>query len=95
MSIYIKSEAEIAVMRQADILVAEVLKVVREHAGPGVSTLELDRLAEAGGTSGHAKMTAGYDYDSICTAIDTEIYKLVTFEMLVEAGVTVCVNIQG
>ena len=29
----------------------------------------------------------GYDYDSVCTAIDTELYKLVAFEMLVEAGV--------
>ena len=37
-------------------------------------------------------MSAGYNYDSVCTAIDTELYKLVTFEMLVESGVTVCVN---
>jgi hypothetical protein len=52
----------------------------------------VDRLARAGGTSGHAEMSKGYDYDCICTAIDTEIYKLVAFEMLVEAGVTVYVN---
>jgi hypothetical protein len=37
-------------------------------------------------------MTEGYDYDSVCTAIDTELYKLVTFEMLREAGVAVMVN---
>jgi hypothetical protein len=37
-------------------------------------------------------MSKGYDYDSVCTAIDTELYKLVTFEMLEEAGVYVCVN---
>jgi hypothetical protein len=52
----------------------------------------IDRLAKVGGTSGHAEMLKGYDYDCICTAIDTEIYKLVAFEMLVEAGVTVLVN---
>lgn len=52
----------------------------------------IDRLAKVGGTSGHAEMLKGYDYDSVCTAIDTEIYKLVAFEMLVEAGVTVMVN---
>jgi len=52
----------------------------------------IDRLAKVGGTSGHAEMLEGYDYDCVCTAIDTEIYKLVAFEMLVEAGVTVCVN---
>src|SRR5512137_2096960 len=37
-------------------------------------------------------MVSGYDYDSVCTAIDTEIYKLVAFEMLVESGVFVAVN---
>ena len=52
----------------------------------------IDRLAALGGTSGHAEMTKGYDYDSVCTAIDVELYKLVTFEMLVEAGVFVAVS---
>jgi hypothetical protein len=37
-------------------------------------------------------MTEGYDYDSVCTAIDTELYKWVVFEMMEEAGVDVCVN---
>jgi hypothetical protein len=37
-------------------------------------------------------MTKGYDYDSVCTCIDTELYKLVAFEMLEEAGVFVAVN---
>lgn len=37
-------------------------------------------------------MDRRFDYDSVCTAIDTELYKLVTFEMLAEAGVDVCVN---
>ncbi len=52
----------------------------------------IDRLAKRGGTTGHAEMLKGTGYDCICTAIDTEIYKLVTFEMLREAGVFVCVN---
>ena len=47
----------------------------------------VDRLVAVGGTSGHAEMLKGYDYDSVCTAIDTELYKLVTMEMLAEAGV--------
>lgn len=58
----------------------------------GIPQEIVDRLAERGGTSGHAEMGAGYDYDSVCTAIDTEIYKLVVFAMLEEAGVRVCVN---
>ena len=58
----------------------------------GIPQEIVDRLAVAGGTTGHAEMLRGYDYDSVCTAIDTEIYKLVTFEMLEEAGVSVYVN---
>ena len=58
----------------------------------GIAQEIIDRLAKVGGTTGHAEMTKGYDYDSVCTAIDTERYKLVTFEMLAEAGVFVCVN---
>jgi hypothetical protein len=58
----------------------------------GIAQEIIDRLLAVGGTSGHAEMSEGYSYDSVCTAIDTELYKLVTFEMLVEAGVFVCVN---
>lgn len=58
----------------------------------GIPQEIIDRLIIAGGTTGHAEMTAGYDYDSVCTAIDTELYKLVVFEMLEQAGVTICVN---
>jgi hypothetical protein len=58
----------------------------------GIPQQIIDRLARLGATSGHAEMTLGYDYDSVCTAIDTEMYKLVTFEMLDEAGVIVWVN---
>ena len=58
----------------------------------GIPQEIIERLMKVGGTSGHAEMSKGYNYDSVCTCIDTEIYKLVTFEMLVEAGVFVCVN---
>jgi hypothetical protein len=58
----------------------------------GIPQEIIERLLKVGGTSGHAEMSKGYDYDSVCTCIDTEIYKLVTFEMLVESGVFVCVN---
>jgi methionyl aminopeptidase len=41
-----KSKAELALMRQAGRIVAEVLATMREKAKPGVSTAELDALAE-------------------------------------------------
>ncbi|MFW6293628.1 MAG: FAD-dependent oxidoreductase, partial [Spirochaetota bacterium] len=51
-----------------------------------------DRLEALGGTSGHAEAQVGWDYDSVCTAIDTELYKLVALEMLEEAGVDLWLN---
>jgi hypothetical protein len=58
----------------------------------GIPQEIIERLAKVGGTTGHVEMLKGYNYDSVCTAIDTEKYKLVTFEMLDEAGVLVSVN---
>jgi hypothetical protein len=66
---------------------AEKRQVVR-----GIPQEIIDRLAAVGGTSGHGEMLVGLDYDSVCTAVDTELYKLVAFEMLREAGVDVLVN---
>jgi len=58
----------------------------------GIPQEIIDRLLKVGATSGHAEMSRGFNYDSVCTAIDTEMYKLITFEMLDEAGVFVAVN---
>lgn len=66
--------------------------VEKRQVVKGIPQEIVHRLMDAGGTSGHAEMLKGYDYDSVCTAIDTEIYKRVVFEMLDEAGVQVCVN---
>ena len=66
--------------------------VEKRHIVRGIPQEMIDRLVAAGGCAGHAEMDSGYDYDSICTAIDTEIYKQVAFDMLEEAGVDICVN---
>ena len=58
----------------------------------GIPAELIDRLVGMGGCTGYPEMQNSYDYDSVCTAIDTELYKLNAFEMLVEAGVYVCVN---
>jgi len=67
-------------------------RVEKRQVVRGIPQEIVDRLAQLGGTTGHAEMSKGYDYDSACTAVDTEIYKLVTLQMLDEAGVFVCVN---
>jgi hypothetical protein len=66
--------------------------VKKRHVVRGIPQEIVGRLAGIGGTSGHAEMSKGYGYDSVCTAIDTELYKLVTMEMLEEAGVALCLN---
>ncbi len=58
----------------------------------GIPQEIIDRLLQVGGTSGHAEMSRGFSYDSVCTAVDTELYKLVTMEMLDEADVFLAVN---
>jgi hypothetical protein len=66
--------------------------VAKRQVVRGIPQEIVDRLTQAGGTTGHAEMLVGYDYDSVCTAIDTEIYKLVTLQMLEEAGVILHLN---
>ena len=58
----------------------------------GIPQEIIDRLEKVGGTSGHAEVTLGFDYDSVSTSIDTELYKLVAHEMLAEAGVATLLN---
>ena len=58
----------------------------------GIPDEFMQRLTGMGGCTGYPEMESGRGYDSICTAIDTELYKLLAFEMLEEAGVTVAVN---
>ena len=57
----------------------------------GIPNEIVRRLDKIGGWAGFGDMTKGRR-DSTNTVIDTELYKLVTFEMLIEAGVYVCVN---
>ncbi len=66
--------------------------VEKKQLVKGIPQEIIDRLVSVGGTTGHTEMLVRYDYDSVCTAIDTELFKLVVFEMLNEAGVYICVN---
>ncbi|HWO40364.1 MAG TPA: type I methionyl aminopeptidase [Candidatus Eisenbacteria bacterium] len=44
--ISLKSPREIEIMRRANVIVAEVLQELREKIAPGITTLELDAIAE-------------------------------------------------
>jgi methionyl aminopeptidase len=76
-----KSKQELALMRQAGRIVAEVLAAMRDNAGPGVSTAELDAVAEEIITRNQAVPSfKGYPHNgqndfpaSICASINEEI----------------------
>ena len=78
--ITLKSTAELALMRKASQIVADVLTRVVDAARPGVSTLELDRLAEeltrqAGARpafKGYRPYNVEYRH-SLCVSINDEI----------------------
>lgn len=53
----------------------------------GIPQEIVDRMVKAGGCYGHPEQSIGYDYDSIATCFDHEVYKSVSFAMLEEAGV--------
>jgi methionyl aminopeptidase len=46
MKIFLKTEDEIELMRQANRLVGQTLGELAKHIKPGVTTLQLDRIAE-------------------------------------------------
>ncbi len=74
--IFIKSVNEIAQMREAGRIVAEVLDAIRPMIKPGVSTEELDAFAYAFITKRNAKPAfKGYHGfpASLCTSINSEV----------------------
>ncbi|MBU4485200.1 type I methionyl aminopeptidase [bacterium] len=74
--IVLKSSREIEIMRSANQIVAEVLKVIEGKLVPGINTLELDRIAEElikkrGGKPAF-KGYRGYEY-TLCTSINEQV----------------------
>jgi methionyl aminopeptidase len=81
MPLYLKSEAEIERMQASNQIVARILQAVRMHVRPGISTLELDELAE-GMTRSAGAIPAFKGYQgagpypfpgTLCTSINEEV----------------------
>jgi methionyl aminopeptidase len=75
-SIEIKTPGEIALMREAGLVVAQVLRATAGAVEPGISTAELDAIAEreiaAAGATPSFKGYYGYPA-TICTSVNNEI----------------------
>ena len=76
MSIEIKTPDQIAAMREAGLVVARTLRVLTDAVRPGVTTADLDALAEAeiraAGATPSFKGYHGYPA-TICTSVNEEI----------------------
>jgi methionyl aminopeptidase len=72
----IKSREQIAVMRRAGLVVGETLSLVRDAVAPGVTTAELDALAEdhirASGATPNFLNYHGFPA-TICTSVNDEV----------------------
>ena len=102
-----KSKAEVAKMRSAGRIVAEVLALVEESLAPGVSTAELDRLAERhirGAKAvpsflnylGRAALRRPHPHAypaSTCISIDDEIVHGIPGDREIKAGQLVSVDV--
>jgi methionyl aminopeptidase len=75
-SIEIKTPGQLALMREAGLVVARMLRVAAAAAEPGISTAELDAIAEremkAAGARSSFKGYHGYP-GTICTSVNDEI----------------------
>jgi methionyl aminopeptidase len=94
-----KSRREIAKMRQAGRIVAEVLALVESELKPGVSTAHLDRLAERHiRAAGAVPSFKGYGHRSnpfpasLCISLDDEVVHGIPGERLIRDGQIVSVD---
>jgi methionyl aminopeptidase len=77
----IKTKREIGLIRESSKIVADVLKLVGAQVKPGVTTIELDRLAEdfirsTGGVpafKGYSQSKSNLFPATLCTSIDDEV----------------------
>jgi methionyl aminopeptidase len=83
-------------MREAGLITAAALKAVREAIAPGVSTLELDAIAEATiismGARSNFKLVPGYNH-TICASVNDEVvHGIPSKDRILQAGDTISVD---
>ncbi len=85
----LKSPEQFALMREAGLVVAAALEQVRRAAAPGVSTIELDAIAEAcirdAGATPSFRGYHGYP-GSICTSVNDEVVHGIPGPRILESG---------
>jgi methionyl aminopeptidase len=89
MGIEIKSEQEIAVMRQAGKIVADILRTLTKQMKPGMNTKELDNIAmrelKKAGAESSFKGYRGYPA-TICVSVNDEIVHGIPGDRVLKEG---------
>lgn len=94
--ISLKTDAEILFMREAGLITQKALEAVKAAIKPGVSTLELDRIAEETiislGAKSNFKLVPGYSH-TICASINNEVvHGIPSKERIIQAGDIVSID---
>jgi methionyl aminopeptidase len=96
MPIIIKSDDEIAIMRQSGLVVAEVLERLASEVAPGVRTKELDRIVKAEFERRKVVPTfLGYlGYPAhVCVSVNDEIVHAIPGERVLQEGDVVSIDL--
>ena len=97
MGIVLKSPAEIDAMRVAGQLAAEVLRMIRPHVQPGVTTAELDHICHRHITEVQQAVPAPLNYKgfpkSICTSVNNVVCHGIPGEKVLRDGDIVNIDI--
>ena len=94
--IIIKSQKEIEIMREAGKIVAETHELLKEAITPGISTLELDKIAEENirkyNASPSFKGYGGFP-GTICASINEQVVHGITGNQIVKEGDIISIDI--
>lgn len=95
-SVELKTNEQIILMRDAGLATAAALKAIRKAIRPGISTLELDAIAEATiiAKGGHSnfKLVPGYSH-TICASINDEVvHGIPSASRILQAGDIISVD---
>ncbi|HEX9614064.1 MAG TPA: type I methionyl aminopeptidase [Bacteroidota bacterium] len=98
--IHVKTKREIELIRESSRIVAEVLTLVGRHINPGVSTQELNEIAEEfirsrGGTpafKGYGRKDNPFPA-AVCTSIDSEVVHGIPGQRVLKEGEILSVDV--
>lgn len=94
-SFEVKTNEQILLMREAGLITAAALREVRKAIRPGITTLELDAIAEAAivkrGAHSNFQLVDGY-FHTICSSVNDEIVHGIPGGRVLKAGDLVSID---